>query len=544
MSHVTSTCEETQEGYSYAISTPSSASDRVKWKALASAFLMEATAGTGYAFGLYSDELKNHLHFDQSQIEFIGTAGNIGLWTAVEGGVIYDSNGPFITIVLGMCFNTVGYLMLYGGSTQVSSVLSSPAMMAIAMAIGSHGSAYISTTAVSTNVKNFGPDKGKALGLLKAFLGLSASLLASVYTLVFQPHVNNFLLFQALVIPILLLISLFIGHKVSPLKHSADSISSAITKRRLGWGYVLVIGLGVYVLTTSVLLQLHVLARKWEWLLGSIALIVALTTFIGRSGAASDTVTTKGFTPLVDATRGGNMPEEENSRSRNVSLSHLFPVPLGEISETVHEGSVSFTFCQKLKKKFSDMGMFLKDWKFYALFLALFSILGSGITVINNVGSLVKALDPRSDNVSTYVVAVSIGNCFGRITTGFISDGLSRKCSRSFIIAVDSFLMSVAMLLFALTTTTTFLYFPCLLTGFAYGGMWPLWLALISDIWGESNFGSLVTLLALAPASASLLLSQQVSQTAPKHISLPNGSVRALLFLTAELPCLPDAYRK
>ena len=188
---------------------------KVKWKALASAFLMEATAGTSYAFGLYSEELKKHLGFTQSQIEFVGTAGNIGLWTAVEGGVLYDSNGPFTTILVGLVFNLIGYLLLYGGSISTGSVLSSPAMMAVAMAIGSHGSAYISTTAVSTNVRNFGPDKGKALGLLKAFLGLSASMLASVYSLVFRPHVDQFLLFQALLIPGLLILSLIIGHELT-----------------------------------------------------------------------------------------------------------------------------------------------------------------------------------------------------------------------------------------------------------------------------------------------------------------------------------------
>ena len=57
---------------------------------------------------------------------------------------------------------------------------------------------WMDTSCLVTNVRNFPSARGHAVGLLKSFLGLSASLYTAVYVALLAPHVEDFLLLLAL----------------------------------------------------------------------------------------------------------------------------------------------------------------------------------------------------------------------------------------------------------------------------------------------------------------------------------------------------------
>jgi hypothetical protein len=50
------------------------------------------TAGTAYAFGVYSPQLKADLHFTQNEIQTVATLGNFG--SPILAGIAFDRYGP------------------------------------------------------------------------------------------------------------------------------------------------------------------------------------------------------------------------------------------------------------------------------------------------------------------------------------------------------------------------------------------------------------------------------------------------------------------
>ena len=224
--------------------------------------------------------------------------------------------------------------------------------------------------------------------------------------------------------------------------------------------------LAVYVLTTSVLLQQKIIPKRWEWLIGSIGLIVGLTVYFGYSRSHT------GFTRLADTDLTAETTNNTNVITIPLEVFDEMRNRIGPFADL----EVRMTFCTRLKDKIYGMGKYFKDWKFYMLFATLFAILGSGITVINNVGSLVKSLDSHSDNAGVFVTVVSVGNCFGRIVTGFISDKIAKRHSRAYIIAADALLMSSAMLVFSMIRSISLLYIPCFIAGeFSLDATTNLW---------------------------------------------------------------------
>ena len=62
-------------------------------------------------------------------------------------------------------------------------------------------------------MRNFPNDRGFVVGILKSFLGLSASIYTSVYIAAFEPDAVSFLLMLAIVPPVLcMILALFINY--------------------------------------------------------------------------------------------------------------------------------------------------------------------------------------------------------------------------------------------------------------------------------------------------------------------------------------------
>lgn len=74
---------------------------------------LEAAAGTSYAFGTYSEDLRNKTAISQSELQQIKSWGDIGLYFAVIAGIIFDNYGPRPTLMLGIVLSLSGYLLMY-----------------------------------------------------------------------------------------------------------------------------------------------------------------------------------------------------------------------------------------------------------------------------------------------------------------------------------------------------------------------------------------------------------------------------------------------
>lgn len=61
-----------------------------KWYTFAVSIICNCSAGLAYCFSLYSNDLKQAFEYDQSQIQAVGSAINLGGYLSVLSGFFYD----------------------------------------------------------------------------------------------------------------------------------------------------------------------------------------------------------------------------------------------------------------------------------------------------------------------------------------------------------------------------------------------------------------------------------------------------------------------
>lgn len=62
-----------------------------KWYTFSVSIVCNCSAGLAYCFSLYSNDLKQAFGYDQSQIQAVGSAINLGGYLSVLSGLFYDS---------------------------------------------------------------------------------------------------------------------------------------------------------------------------------------------------------------------------------------------------------------------------------------------------------------------------------------------------------------------------------------------------------------------------------------------------------------------
>lgn len=181
-----------------------------RWHALSAVLLSASTAGTTYAFGLFSEVLKKRLRFSQVQLSVVGSVGSTGLYTSVLCGLAMSYCGQPTAILCG------GALLIFSGNMYLwvavsgASVPQSVAAIAAANFIAQMGVACVSCTVTTVSIRLFPPSaRGRAAGMGKAYFGVSSAVLASVSTAFFSGDPGLFLLCVALVVPVVQLYAAF-----------------------------------------------------------------------------------------------------------------------------------------------------------------------------------------------------------------------------------------------------------------------------------------------------------------------------------------------
>jgi MFS family permease len=130
--------------------------------------------------------------------------------------------------------------------------------------------------------------------------------------------------------------------------------------------------------------------------------------------------------------------------------------------------------------------------------------MGSGLTLVNNLSQLVKALTGGAsamDTTPVLVSAFSVCNCAGRMALGYLPERLlhARGTPRIAFLPLMSGLMAATCLGLAFAHLPA-LYPLSALAGFAFGGHWSLFPSLISELFGLARFAANYTLMQFAPA--------------------------------------------
>lgn len=148
---------------------------------------------------------------------------------------------------------------------------------------------------------------------------------------------------------------------------------------------------------------------------------------------------------------------------------------------------------------------FLKDISTYVLLFSVLLSIGPSEMYITNMGSLVKAISPRSlisDQVSIHAVFSTLS----RLSLGALSDFLVDRyqISRSWLLLSIILLGMVTQFCIASSIFVENQYYIIsALSGFSYGGLFTLYPTVIFSIWGSEIFGSAWGSFMIAPAIGS-----------------------------------------
>ncbi|CAN6842929.1 unnamed protein product [Brassica oleracea] len=438
-----------------------------RWLVFVCAMWIQSVAGVGYLFGgSMSPAIKTSLGYNQKQIGLLGVAKNLGDAIGFVSGALSEVSPSWAVLLVGAAQNFVGYGVVW--LVVTGQLPNLPLwMLFVAIFVGTNGETYYNTASLVSCIHNFPESRGPVVGILKGFSGLSGAILTQVYLMFNPSHDSSVILMVALGPPLVVLALLFL---VRPVERSCRASSRSDDLRFLAiYGFCVV--LAVYLLGVLVLRSLVDITQTFTSASGAILVVLMVAPVLvpfasvflsGINNAAL--VKTEEGTSSVDPNEVKTLIERND-----ISPGKRRAPCIGE----------DFTLLQAL-------GQF----DFWLIFMSLVLGVGSGITVIDNLGQICYSLG--YSNAKVFVSLISISNFLGRVAGGYFSELIIRKLSlpRTMAMSAVQAVMSLGLIYYAIDWPGK-IYVVTIVIGMGYGAHWAIAPASVSDIFGLKCFGSL-----------------------------------------------------
>ncbi|XP_012846342.1 PREDICTED: protein NUCLEAR FUSION DEFECTIVE 4-like isoform X2 [Erythranthe guttata] len=430
-----------------------------RWFMVFACLLIMSMSGATYIFGIYSNDIKTSLGYDQTTLNLIGFFKDLGGNIGIVSGVINEVTPPWVVLAIGVAMNFTGYFLIWlavTGRTPKPHVW----QMCLYICVGANSQTFSNTGALVTCVKNFPESRGIVIGLLKGFTGLSGAIITQLFR-AFYGHNSKALIFLIAWLPAAVN-SVFL-RTVRLMKASSNQQKNEI---RIFYNLLYASLFLAGFLMILIILQNGVVFSRAEYA-GSTAVVLLLL-----------------FSPLAIVFR-----EEYNTLTNNKVITTIenptpAAVPWWKDVFTPPERGEDYNILQAV---FSiDM---------IILFTAITFGIGGTLTAIDNLGQIGKALGYPAKSITTFVSLVSIWNYLGRVTSGFASEIFLAKYKfpRPLMLSLVLLLSCSGHLLIAFGVKDS-LYVASVIMGFCFGAQWPLIFAIISEIFGLKYYSTLYTL--------------------------------------------------
>ena len=440
-----------------------------RWTSLAAALLLGSVSAASYAFGVFSDSLQARLGLTQGELDLLASLGGSGLWVgSVFAGLLGERFGFRALVLVGCALTGSGFGSLY-------LVRTSWALAAACYFVGELGCSCFGSAVVSVAIRVFPRERsGFAAGISKAFFGISAAFLAQLHATFLRGRPGSaFLLLVAVLLPS---VGAFSAAFFGPL------VPRGATGMTPSEANIAVEPFTAHLFSTIGLLVLFAALeaagaapRLWGAALPALVLaVMLLPAFYGPYRACS----TAEKAPEADdldpiAALAPPSPPPAAAPAREV--------PLREAART------------------PEMGI---------LFVAFVAAAACGLTIINNVPSLTRALlrDPSACASDLLVTSIGIGNAIGRAAAGLLSDrlraafGIGRHHMLAAVLlctAADAAALGIG------AGGEKLLQVGAVCGAVLYGAAFALVAALAAEVFGAEHFPANYGLLDMAPAVAS-----------------------------------------
>ncbi|KAL6290660.1 hypothetical protein ACE6H2_008170 [Prunus campanulata] len=466
-----------------------------RWLMVFASFLMMVTAGASYMFGLYSNDIKFVLGYDQTTLNLISFFKDLGANVGILSGLINEVTPPWVVLSIGAVLNFFGHFMIWLAITQK---IPKPQVwhMCLYMSIGANSHTFTNTGALVTCVKNFPESRGVVLGLLKGYTGISAAVISQLYHAAYGDDTKSFTLVVAWLPTALSLV--FIG-TIRIIKASRRP-----NELRAFYNF-LYISLGL----AAFLLIIIVVEKRFKFsqsqYVGSAAVVLFLL-----------------FLPLaVVIMEEYKVWQSKRSISQNLDSD---PSPVKIVTEGQNPDAISSPTYKKVPSWNKDIFNPPEIGEDFTILQALFSIemltlllatvcgLGGTMTMMDNLGQIGTSFGYPLRSIRNFVSLTSIWNFLGQIVAGIGSEMfiIKYKWPRPLIFTAVLLLSCVGHLLIAFNVPYG-LYVSSVVTGFCFGAHWPLIFTLISELFGLKYYSTLYNFGGLASPIGLYLLNVRVT---------------------------------
>lgn len=486
------------------------AGTRPPWVGLGAAIWVQIASGNAYNFPLYSHSLKSVLGFNQRQLTILGVANDIGENVGLLPGIVCNNFPPWVVLTVGSLCCFLGYGVLWLSLTR--TVQSLPYwLLWLALCVGTNSSAWLTTSVLVTNMRNFPISRGTVAGILKGYGGLSAAVYTEIYSVFLHSSSPNLLLFLALGVPSLCFLVMYFVWPCTPSSRESSAENSHFV-----FIQVASVLLGIYLLTTTILGDVYPLSRPTAYIILAVMMVLLMAPLaIPVKMTLYPVSPTK--TRIEEAVSSNILIEEDNSeKTEPLLMPSSSRGTLGSCHESEYSSDIDMLLAEgkgAVKKKrrpkrgedFTFKEAMIKA-DFWLLFLVYFVGVGSGVTVLNNLAQIGIALGVR--DATTLLSIFSFGNFIGRLGGGSVSEYFvrTRTLPRTIWLTCTQVIMIISYLLFASGISGT-LFAATAMLGLCYGTQFSIMIPTVSELFGLKHFGLFYNFMSIGNPLGALIFS-------------------------------------
>ncbi|CAN4118895.1 unnamed protein product [Withania somnifera] len=436
-----------------------------RWFMVFASLLILSVAGGTYIFGLYSEEVKISLGYDQTTLNLLGFFKDLGA-----------NSPPWVVLLLGAFMNFSGYFSIW---LAVTGKVTQPKVwqMCFCIFVGANSQTFANTGVLVTCVKNFPESRGIVIGLLKGFVGLSGAILTQLYHAFYGRDEKSLILLIAWLPAVVSCVFLRV---IRTMKVNRQENELKIFYQ------LLFMSLGL----AGFLMAIIIVQNRVDF------------NSVGYWSTAG-TILVLLFAPIILVIR----EELRLWDTKKREFSHPVEIKVAEI-ETPLQSSATLvpvnhqkepvSFFQNVFKppeRGEDYTILQAVLSIDMLILFIATIFGAGglLTAMDNLGQIGKALGYPETSITTFVSLVSIWGYLGRVGSGFASEILLEKYKfpRPLMLTLVLLLSCAGHVLVAFGVQNS-LYVASVLMGLCFGALWPLIFAIISEIFGLKHYSTLL----------------------------------------------------